>query len=187
MNGRTLTAEMNAAFWRLRDGHYRRLEGLGCSLGALAAVGQFQTPVGVTRVETAPDGLFTPSERGLPAYVQAVAEWDGDWGIADTVDLVAWRPSEPSRWWWRCGTACALGDGLLDGDEPVRVVGSPLAWLAAGGNAMCILDWSVTSPVWNDMRSAPPLIFTDERLRQRVRNHLIRSAPMPSLELYHAA
>ncbi len=187
MNGRALTAEMNAAFSRICDRHYRHLEGLGSSLGDLATIGQFQTPIGVARLEMAPDGLFTPSEAGLLAYVQPVAEWDSDYGVSDIVDLVAWRPSEPSRWWWRCGTAFALGDGLLDGDEPVPVVGTPLAWLAAGGKALCILDWSILSPIWTDMRSAPPLIFSDDRLRHRVRNHLIRSAPMPSLELHHAA
>lgn len=187
MNCRELNAEMCEGFARIREPHYQHLESMGCSLGALAAVGQFQTPIGVARLEMTPDGLFTPSEDGLPAYVQPVAEWDDDYGVSDIVDLVAWRPSEPSRWWWRCGTAFALGDGLLDGDEPVPVVGTPLAWLAAGGKALCILDWSIVSPVWTDMRSAPPLIFTDDRLRQRVRNHLTRSAPMPNLELHHAA
>ena len=82
-----------------------------------------------------------------------------------------------------------LGHELLADNvgEPVPVVRTPADWLSASGRALCLLDWSDASPAWRWLRAGPALSFTDEALRQQVRNALVRSAPMPPMELQDAA
>lgn len=190
MTGRDLLAEMEVAAARVRLSHIDRLRALGVSYAALGALVRDEHTIGAARAALGSDGLFEPDEHGEPVVVQAVC--DGlhrELGDAGLIDLVAWRTQEPERWWWRCGTAWALGHELIDLDEgePVPLVATPCAWLAAAGRALCILDWSPASPAWSALRHGPPLTFTDDALRQRVRNNLVQSAPLPTMEIHNAA
>lgn len=187
MNGSTLSTELWGAVSRTRQSHIDRLVALGCPGKSLAQVGARQPAFGIAAVELGKAGLFSPAESGAGVIVQPVVQWDTDWSIPDVVDLIAWQPAQPERWWWRVGTGHALGLDLLNDDLPVRIVSSPLAWLAAGGDALCILDWSQTSPVWPALRSGPCLHFTDYSLRKRVRNSLTLAAPMPPMEIVDVA
>lgn len=191
MNGRELLAEMEAAASRVRLPHLERLRSLGVSYAALAALGMDEHTFGVARAELRDDGLFEPSDQGEPVVVEAVYDdLNRQLGEAGIIDLIAWRTHEPQRWWWRCGTAWALGHELLveHGGDPVPVVATPAYWLAASGRAICLLDWSDASQAWPALRHGPPLTFNDDALRQRVRNGLVRSAPMPTMEINnHAA
>jgi len=99
------------------------------------------------------------------------------------MDLLALRTSSPGAWLWRVGGGWALGiSSLCDpGGEPVTVVATPLDWLAHGGKAACILDWSDNSPVWSALRAGPSLIVDDEVLRNRISPALRRTAPITPL------
>lgn len=190
MNGRDLLTEMEAAASRVRLVHLERLRSLGVPYASLAALGRDEHTVGVGRALLHDNGLWEPCDEGEPVVVQAVH--DGlarELGDAGIIDLIAWRTSEPERWWWRCGTAWALGHELLDADigEPVPVVATPAQWLSVAGEAVCPLDWSSTSSLWPALRHGPPLKFNDEALRLRVRNGLVQSAPMPTMEISNAA
>lgn len=190
MTGRDLLAEMEAAAAMIRLPHLQRLRALGVPYEALAALGQDEHTIGVQRALLGSDGLFEPAEHGELVVVQAVNDDLGrELGEVGLIDLIAWRTDEPERWWWRCGTAWALGHELLllDDGEPVPVVATPCAWLAAAGNAVCILDWSPASPAWPALRHGPTLTFNDDALRQRVRNALVQSAPLPIMEISNAA
>jgi hypothetical protein len=190
MTGRDLLVEMEAAAGRVRLPHLQRLLALGVSYDALAALGQDEHTIGADRAVLGADGLFQPAAEGEAVVVQAVHDdLSRDLGNAGLIDLIAWRTTEAARWWWRVGSAWALGHELLVDyrGESVPVVGTPCDWLAAAGMAVCILDWSPTSPVWVSLRHGPSLTFTDDVLRQRVRNGLVLSAPMPTMEISNAA
>lgn len=57
------------------------------------------------------------------------------------LDLVAFRPETPGRWWLRVGLADCLGcyGPQFLGPAPVRVIETPLDWLRAGGAGVCPL------------------------------------------------
>jgi hypothetical protein len=187
VTGAGLLAEMQSAIARVGTVHLERICALGCPPAALARLSGQQPTVGVARIEPCLDGLFSFSEAGEPAVIQACVDPDRELGDAGLIDLLAWLPTDPARWWWRVGTAAVLGDEMLQYGEPVPVVETPLAWLASEGRSLCILDWSAQSPCWSVLRSGPPLTFTDDTLRLRVRHSLVQSAPMPTLEFKHAA
>jgi hypothetical protein len=190
MNGGALLAEMEAAAARVRLPHLERLRALGVSYDALGALGQHEHTIGAGRAVLGADGLFEPADHGEPVVIQAVHDDAGRaLGDAGLIDLIAWRTDEPERWWWRCGTAWALGHELLglDDGEAVLVVATPCEWLASAGKAVCLLDWSPASQAWPGLRHGPSLTFNDEALRQRVRNGLVQSAPLPIMEIHDAA
>ena len=181
-----LLHEMNAAASRVRLAHLERLKGLGVSYAALGGLNAHQHTVGVARIEPGADGLFNYSEDGLPACLVAVVDYWREPADAGIFDIVAFASDNLSRWWGRTGAAFALGDHLLEGLEPVRVVGTPADWLARGGDALCILDWSADSQAWPALRGGPLLHFTDDALRLKVRNAIVQAAPMPQMELLSA-
>src|SRR5262249_25288794 len=89
-----------------------------------------------------PDGgLYRPADRGRPAVIAPVfdgptpsfTEPSGYGEMPQIIDLVAFRLSEPWRWWRRTGLALYLGEHLImrsnTWQTPVRVVATPLAWL----------------------------------------------------------
>lgn len=188
-----LHAEAFAAVERVRKPHLRRLEAAGVPLSAIMTIGRVQPPFGVHRVREGADGLWEPDEDGrlcaiLPVVVPRSFDWfEHEIDTVEIIDLIAFHTSAPLRWSWRTGDGWALGADLLDEDLPVTLVTSPLEWLAKSGQALCLLDWSSSSPAWSSLRGGPPLQFADDALRQRVRNALIQSAPMPQMETLHAA
>ena len=176
-----LQKEMDLAASRMRSIHFDGLKALGVPMGTLGELSAKQHTVGMATIEVQEGGLFIPSPDGKPACIVAVV-WPHAFGEAGIYDLIAFRSSDPSRWWLRTGLACALGEHLLDLPDPLPVVRTPCDWLAAGGDALCILDWSDASPVWGEMRAGPDLIFSDEALRLSVRNALVGAALPPSLK-----
>ena len=185
MKGRDLEAEAWGAIGNVRQHHLDRLVDLGCAMPALSTLSSSRPILGVAKVATSQAGLFQPDERGSGAFVMPVTDWD-DFGPT-VFDLIAWSPSDPARWWWRVGSASMLGEDMLAEDCPIPVVPDPVQWLAVGGQAVCILDWSARSRAWRLLRDGPGLTFIDDTLRKRVRNSLIESAPLPTMELVHAA
>lgn len=175
--------EMNAAAARVRLPHLERLRALGVPYAQLGALNAEQHTVGIARIESCRNGLFDYSEEGVPACIVAVVDHWREPGDAGIFDLVAFAADNPARWWGRTGAAFALGDHLLETGDPVAVVATPVDWLACGGDALCILDWGPASPAWSALRAAPPLTFTDDGLRTKLRNALVQAAPLPPMEL----
>lgn len=186
MNGCDLLREMDIAASRVRLAHLERLRSIGCPYPALAKLNAEQHTIGVAKVRAHSDGLFDYADDGLPAFIVAVVDPDRDLGDAGIFDLVAFSPDEPARWWGRTGAAFALGDHLLEMGDPVRVVATPLDWLTAEGDALCILDWSSDSPTWGALRVCPRLLFNSAVLARKVRNAMVLAAPMPTMEMLSA-
>ena len=184
MNGAALQAEYDAAAARMRSIHFEGLKALGVSMQALGRLSGKQPTVGMATIEVSKDGTFTPSPGGKPACIVAVVDpYNRGLGSSGIFDLVAFRSSDPRKWWLRAGNAYALADYLLDFADPVRVVRTPIDWLAAGGDALCILDWSPSSPVWSALRPGPELLFYDDALRLAVKSALISAAPLPPMKV----
>lgn len=99
--------------------------------------------LGCCTIETDGD-LFTPAEAGRPCVICPVI--DG----GEVIDLCAFRPSEPHRWWLRLGGHWAIGADALDrlgvGQE-MSVYRTPLDWLRAGApeTGLCIFDWQLAA------------------------------------------
>ncbi len=76
------------------------------------------------------DGKFDFDQTGFAAAILPI-EKDGQ-----LLDLVAWKPTEPDKWWMRCGVYHAyLGWDQLD--EPLRA--TPHEWLYEGSVGHCKL------------------------------------------------
>ena len=73
---------------------------------------------------------FEFDQTGFPAAILPVGKDD------QLLDLVAWKPTEPGKWWTRCGVYQAyLGWDQLDGPEHK----TPHDWLYAGSVGFCKL------------------------------------------------
>jgi hypothetical protein len=91
--------------------------------------------IGFTDIETNGD-LFEPAETGTTAIV--VAEVVG----GEVIDLIAFHPSTPGRWWLRLGAAELLGaENLGERVFPTIIRANPLRWLQGGGRGVCIVNW----------------------------------------------
>ncbi len=102
-----------------------------------------------SRITTA-GRAFDFDHAGSPAVIQPV--WRGPApsiyaGVEHPVlaDLIAWRPAEPGRWWyrWGCDTP-TLGDEYVDDahqhHHPLVCHSTPLDWLRAGCVGCVLLD-----------------------------------------------
>lgn len=198
MRSAELHAEAERAV-RVLAPHLSRLPALGVPLAAVARLGAVQPQVGLVRALWGRSGHWEADEAGesmlvIPVTATSGFERWGEWiETRDVIDLIAFRSRQPARWAWRTGTAWALGDELLeDRGEPVPIVSTPLAWLAAAGEAACILDWSATSPAWAALRHGPNLVCDSDHLRQRLHRAMTASVRLPEMtveavEARHAA
>ncbi len=64
------------------------------------------------------------------------------------IDLVAWLDGAPGHWWLHEGDETPiLGARQLAGAEmtaaPLPIYPTPLAWVEAGGDGVCVLDWDM--------------------------------------------
>lgn len=107
--------------------------------------------VGVLRADLSDEAFYQPSEDGtsclaVPVGVQCDEGWDF------LVDILAFQPRNPTRWWLRRGCAAILNpEGVRRAEhfrEILAVWSSPLAWLKSGGQGIVILDWSAHLPLW---------------------------------------
>lgn len=174
-------------------GHLAQLAKLDL-LPGVAAIGQFQPPIGLARIKRERGELWTPEPSGalamvIPACRDAIIEpWDRfELGTVDCIDLVAFNSREPERWAWRTGIAWALGEQLIEMGQDIRLVSTPLSWLRLGGEAACILDWSDSSPAWAYLRAARRLIVEDPILQKRLERRLRETQRLPRVEVDDAA
>ncbi len=130
-------------------GDRRLLEQHGVTREAIHRAGG----LGVARI-SAPGRLWMPEPTGTPAFVLPV--WDGPApsiyrgvGHPVLVDLIAWRPDDPTRWWYRTGDGDALGVEHLDLAHtegwPICFATTPLEWLRGNCHGACLLEYCETA------------------------------------------
>jgi hypothetical protein len=153
----------------------RRLQALGVSRPTVAQMGARHYFGGSARVIDIDDGLYAPSNEGAPHLVLPVFE-DGE-----LVDLVAFSSGQPLAWLLRLG--CGWSLGLLDGFErhswepEVRLWASPLDWLRADRDGLCVLDWS--APEVLELARLPNIRCQDKHLAERLKEALSRAYRLP--------
>jgi hypothetical protein len=120
----------------------------------------FHAPMrfGVTEIAPSNDGTYQPIDDGQRAIIMPAVpllapwEWEDGDDIEDLGDLIAWRPEEPGRWWWRTGLLPIMNHGAILGAEiyrePLKVWSSPLAWMQASGEGCVILDPQANLRFW---------------------------------------
>lgn len=165
--------------------HRERLGRYGVTMPALARVECYYGPPGIAKLRTNDDGLWEPDSDGRAMLVQPVTVPTRlrffdliDVDSIEFVDTIAFNPAQPARWWWRTGDGWALGLHMLERGAPVPVVATPIEWLAAGGDALVVLDWSAPPIRWLSLLDAP-LVVRDDWLRKRLEQTFRRIAPRP--------
>jgi hypothetical protein len=96
------------------------------------------------------NSYYEPMIDGEKAIIIAEAHSHERWkrlekiGMAEVVDLVAIPFKSRDSWFLRSGKACLLGAENLQIatlQNPIIIYATPLRWLQAGGNGLCILNW----------------------------------------------
>ena len=100
--------------------------------------------VGVAKVQTFSSGFYEPNDDGEAAVIVAAGHPAGP--VWDTLeDLIAFKPTEPSRWWRRLGEVKILGSSNIRPEPvfPLTLHDTPLSWLQARARGVCVIDWRV--------------------------------------------
>ena len=174
MTSADLEAEMASSISRVRQEHIDRLLALGVPGASIADLGAIQPVFGISHAMPEPSRHYQPGD-GPPHVVMPVLD------MGDMIDLIAWRTTNPARWFWRTGLGWALGtDWLLPrwDDGPVRLFATPLEWMAGAGQGMCILDWN--APEIREM-AALESVETDEMVGRRLLSVLSTPARLPNM------
>ncbi|MCB4861126.1 hypothetical protein K7W03_16160 [Sphingobium sp. PNB] len=172
MKSTDLEAEMAAAANSVRQAHIDRMIALGVPGASIAALGAMQPAFGISPAAVEPSYFYQPVDG--PTHVVMPVMDQGE-----MIDLIAWRSSNPARWFWRTGLGWALGtDWLLPrwDNGPVKLYATPLEWLAGAGEGICVLDWS--APEIRDL-AALEAIEADELIGRRLISVLSKPARMP--------
>lgn len=164
-----------------------RLKALGVPWNTIAHMGARHQFGGSSRVIDVDNGMYAPSDEGTPHLILPVFE------DCELVDLVAFTSDQPMAWLLRLGVGWSLG--LIDGIErhswerEVRLWASPLDWLRADQDGLCILDWS--APEVLELARLPSIRCQDRLLAERLKEALTRPYHLPVItygeELRHAA
>jgi hypothetical protein len=123
--------------------------------------------VGITRIEVS-GRTYQPEPSGFTAFI--VPEVNN----SEIVDLVAWKPDRPNRWWQRTGNAAVLGADNLEVarlNEPPKVYPTPERWVIAGKGAIVLLDGDV-----DRLLEFPDAECDSESHRRKVKAEVIRRA-----------
>jgi hypothetical protein len=105
-------------------------------------------------------------------------EWSGE-----IVDVVGWQAEQPGAWWRLHRAANMLGSDELTracGDaRPARLCDSPLDWLQANCDPLCVLDW------WQDWSGmafmATAVVAQSPDLAMQLRQHV------PAIDIFTAS
>ena len=129
--------EFAAAVLSIRQCHLKRLARVGVKGIDISRAGG----VGVANISANGDGTYDRARHGMPAVIQPAREND------QIVDLVAFRTTEPERFWLRAGLAGVLvfdfALACVDLGRPLHVYQTPLSWLRAAGRGLCVLNRDV--------------------------------------------
>lgn len=100
------------------------------------------------RIEPISETLFQfldTNDTGFIADIVAIRGWSGE-----LVELVAWKPDAPGRWWLRSGLVPMIGEDLAElatlRKEPVWLADTPASWLELVNrgreDVACVIDWT---------------------------------------------
>ena len=180
MNAADLAAEFaNCCLPDRREKDWLHLQGVP-PLALLAWPG----PVLVGEIETHTIGVFDFAEAGRRAFIQPVLSGPA---YSDLIDLVAWCPADPGKWWSQCYSGVPLGVGYLDraeisGASFVVLRRDPLSWLKSGGTGVVPLDWTMTV---NTLRGFRHVICEDAAHGEDVQRRLATPAQrMPEVRVF---
>ena len=173
------------------DGLNSRIDDL-LVLGITAAAALQLPTIELAPIET-DEEFWQPAEHGPEAVIVPVFDCSRPSFLAprddvEPIDQMAFFGDRPDRWWWRTGCADMLGDDTILSSHiwglPVRIVADPLAWLRAGGSAVCLLYPEAALK----LISVPELICDDLELAERI-DRLLRRPPaaMPLIRVTEAA
>lgn len=174
MSAADLKSEMLAATARVRQSHLDRLMALGVPGIAIATLGGRQIPFGVGTVERLERGLYQPGDGPLHVLSPVYA-------AGEIIDIIAWRSDAPANWVWRTGLGWALGSDELCprwDNDPMPIHATPLDWLRAAGEGICILDWEAAE--LGDLRTLDA-IEADEWIAQRLTRALNKPRRSPTI------
>ena len=143
-----MSADLTRQWLAMRDiGHGDRqlLEKQGVTREATHRAGG----LAVARIGTT-GRVWMPEPAGAPAFVLPV--WVGPvpsiyCGVENPVlvDLIAWRPDDPTTWWYRTGEGAALGTENLalahTEGWPISFAATPLDWLRGDSRGACLLGY----------------------------------------------
>ena len=136
----SLTTELARTQDPLGPNWYARLRDLGIPDRVTFGV---RPLIGLGRIVAHSTGLFEFHADGDLALIVAegVPECPG-W--AEVHDLIAFKPKDPSRWWLRRGEVDLLGAYNMTPWKlsPTTIHETPLSWLQAGADGVCIIDWT---------------------------------------------
>lgn len=176
----SLRDDCDRALANTRQAHIDHLLAIGVTGEAIVTLGQYQLPFGIERIDTDDAGRWWPCADGKTALLIPVIE------RGEMIDIVAFRSSAPARWWWRDGCGALLGADLLNDVWPIgplRIVSTPLRWLAEAGNAVCILDWSCPDHELSPMRDREGLACDSAILAARLRKRLSQPRRVPPISI----
>ena len=189
-----LLAEFEAAVTGCTDADHDALAALGVSDWTIV-----RTPldvIGAAQVRAGSDGLFDFVEEGGRRAWVLPTNLAGSYRAAEIEDLIAIDQRPPHHWRLRLGIAEILGGHEIERrvfgsgryvhsdlrrgptDEPLRIWRTPLAWLQAGAEGVCVLQWTVgavadLSGIWT------PLVAEDLAHGREIKARL--TEPMPPL------
>lgn len=153
---RELASEMDRSILGMKFTAVTALRDMGMDVGQILRW-QSHYALGRMRVEFGRDGFWSPIDiGGVPALVMPVL--DGPM----MVDIVAFSPLAPDQCYLRRGDGRILGsgDGMPDWDtgiEEIRIFATPMDWMIAGGDGICVLTW--------DERAIRDLMFMGGHVR----------------------
>lgn len=175
----SLEREMELAGRAVRGIHLDRARSLGVSNEALATLGLRHWPFGIVKAEPDSKGFYQPGE-GITHMVLPVLEG------AALVDLVAFRSSQPDKWFLRRGDGWCLGlvEGLLT-IGGTHLHSTPLDWMRDGGRGLCVLDWS-SAELWQ-LGSLEEVTCSDYVTARLLRNALARPVRIPNIQIMGVA
>lgn len=131
-------------------------------------------PFGVAHI-VADARTFQFSNTGDPAVIVPVSDDydDIDLFAEGLVDLVAFNPSDPSRFWVLHGTVPVLNTSAVEYarpclgiDYPLSVNSTPLAWLRRDRDGIVVLDWQCCLRLW--LGGATRILCDTELLARRL-------------------
>jgi hypothetical protein len=173
-----LLYELRSAAGRVRQPHLDRLKALGVPMRALAHCPTYG--FGVVNAEDVGQGLYQPCDHGDTHLVLPVL-FEGC-----LVDLVAFRAADPGGWLLRTGHGWCLGlnepVGLLTWRDSISLRATPIDWMRADQDGLCILDWSAVEQI-HGLDVLPHIACDDHATADNLRRALTRPVRLPTISV----
>lgn len=172
-----LEQELRSAALAVRVPDVARIRAMGMLNPGLLAVNERHHPFGITSVTDAGGGQYVPDPDGSRALIVPVYD------CGELVDLVAFNTITPERWLLRHGLGWALGleEGLerFRWGDPLPLHKTPLDWLKAGCDGLCVIDWE--APEVSTLADFPTLLIRDDALERRTIAALTKPSRLPQI------